>query len=92
MREQESQGGSDSSAQLAREPTVLSGDRDYNVPNFTCGTGVSECEALIAKTGRFPDRRRRVGPSPRRSRAQEPDHSVRLTFRGFPAGYHWELL
>ena len=29
-----SQGGSDSSAQLAREPTVLSGDRDYNVPNL----------------------------------------------------------
>jgi hypothetical protein len=34
MREQESQGGSDSSAQLTREPTVLSGDRDYNVPNL----------------------------------------------------------
>ena len=53
MREQESQGGSDSSAQLAREPTILSGDRDYNVPNFTCGTGVSECEALIAKPAVF---------------------------------------
>jgi hypothetical protein len=34
MREHESQGGSDSSAQLAREPTILSGDRDYNVPNL----------------------------------------------------------